>query len=420
MRERGYRNAALAGCAAALALALAACGGSGSATSGSGGAATGSPGSPVSLMIIAPTGTSGPNYPEAVGAARAAVRAVNTRGGIAGHPVTLVVCNDKNDVPTAQSCAQKAADTHILAVVSALSLGGGVMPTLAEAGIPAVGSSGISVDGSDLSAPISYVFNPLVLYPAVCPSLLKKIGVRQPAIVGYDLAASDRFSTLAEVGAKGAGLTSKANLREPLATSDWTPTASQLAATHADGATLLLSEPATFALMKAAGSTEKYCHSAAAITPADLARLGPVANNLVEATAFPELSEAPRFSELRRMIAELDADYRAGDRDAAPALRSTASTTNAWLSVQVVAKVGATVKGDLTAASLQAALGRTTDLDLQLIPPLNFTKGSPIPGTGRLFNTTLRGVRWNAARKAFVPLGTETYPALTILENGSH
>ncbi|MGF7235654.1 MAG: ABC transporter substrate-binding protein [Frankia sp.] len=371
-------------------------------------------------MIIAPTGTAGANYPEAVGAARAAVRALNTRGGIGGHPVTLVFCNDKNDVPTAQACAQKAADTHTLAVVSELSFGGGVMPTLAKAGIPAVGSSGVSIDGSDLSSPISYVLDPLVLYPAVCPSLLKKVGVRQPAVVGYDLAASDRFATLAEVGAKGAGLTSKANLREPLATSDWTPTASQLGATHADGATLLLSEPATFALMKAAGSSEKYCHSAAAITSSDLVKLGPIANNLVEASAFPELSEAGRFSEQRRMLAELDADYKAGDPEAGPALRATASTTNAWLSVQVVAKVGASVKGDLTASSLRAALDRTTDLDLQLVPPLNFTRPSPIPGTARLFNTTMRGVRWNSAKKAFVPLGSETYPALTILENGSH
>jgi hypothetical protein len=29
-------------------------------------------------------------------------------------------------------------------------------------------------------------------------------------------------------------------------------------------------------------------------------------------------------------------------------------------------------------------------------------------------------VRWSSAKKSFVPLGSETYPALTILENGSH
>jgi ABC-type branched-subunit amino acid transport system substrate-binding protein len=371
-------------------------------------------------MIIAPDGTSGANYPDAVGGARAAVRALNSRGGIDSHPVSLDVCNTKNDVPTAQACAQKAVDSRALAVVSEFSTGGGVMATLEKADIPSVGSSGLAIDGSDLSSKISFVIAPLILYPAVCPSLLKKVGVTQPAVVGYDLAASDRFSTLAEVGSKGVGLTAKPVLREPLTTSDWTPTVSQLTSAHADGATLLISQPATFALMKASGSKEKYCHSASTITISDLVKLGPVADNLVEVSGFPELSQSSQFSELRRMISELDADYHAGDAAAAPALRTTTGTTNGWLSVQIVAKVAATVKGDLTSSSLLAALDHTTNLRTQLVPPLDFTKPSPIPGTERLFNTTMRGVRWSSAKKSFVPLGSETYPALTILENGSH
>jgi branched-chain amino acid transport system substrate-binding protein len=427
LRQAGVRSGALALGVAGAVMALAACGGSGagsgsggSSGAGSAGGSSSAAGSPVTLMIITPTGTSSTNYPEALGGARAAVRALNTRGGINGHPVTLDFCNPKNDVPTAQACAQKAADSHVLAVVSEFSTGGGVMSTLQKASIPSVGSSGLAIDDSDLSSPISFVIEPLILYPAVCPSLLKKVGVTHPAVVGYDLSASDRFTTLAEVGTKGVGLTAKPVLREPLTTSDWTPTASQLSSAHADGATLLLSPPATFALMKASGNAVKYCHSASTLTDSDLIKLGPAANNLVEASAFPELSQTAQFSELRRMVSELDADYRAGDADAAPALRTTTGTTNGWLSVQIVAKVGATVRGDLTSASLLAALNKTSRLDLQLIPPLDFTTPSPIPGTARLFNTTMRGVRWNSARKAFVPLDNDTYPALTILEKGTH
>lgn len=391
-------------------------GGSGGATASAGSSPSGSP---VKLMIIAPTGTAAVNYPDAVGATRAAVRAINARGGLKGHPVELLYCNAKNDVPTAQACAQKAVDSHVLAVVSEFSVGGGVIPTLEKAGIPAVGSSGLAVDSSDLTSRVSFVIQPLILYPAVCPSLLKKVGVAHPAIVGYDLSASDRLVKLAEVGAKAVGLTAKPVVRLPITTSDWTPAGSQLKAGGADGATLVVTEQAAFALAKDNPST-KFCHSTAVISHDDMIKLGARGDNIVEASAFPEFSQAAQFSELRRMNAEMDADYSAGDADAAPALRTSTSTINAWLSVQIVDKIAGAVSGDLTPSSLLAQLNTTKNLDLQLIPPLDFTKPSPIPGTERLFNTSMRGIRWDSAKKQFVPLGGEVYPALTILEQGAH
>jgi ABC-type branched-subunit amino acid transport system substrate-binding protein len=414
VRGRGFRFAVAASVTAA---ALVAC------SSGAGGgtrSSSGATASRLSLMIITPTATAGVNYPEALGAARAAVRALDARGGIQGHPVDLLYCNPKNDAPTAQDCAQEAVDKHVLAVISEFSATGGVTPTLEQAGIPSVASAGISTDASDLTSKVSFVINPLVLYPAVCPALLKKAGATRPAVLGYDLAASDQLLTLATVGAKAVGLAAKPVLRVPITTSDFTPTVTQLTAAKANGAVLVLTEPGSFAVMKGAGSKVLYCHSAAVIPRADLTKLGPVADNLVEASVFPELTQTAQFSELRRMISELDADYRAGDADAAPALRSAASSTNAWLAVQIVAKVGAAVSGKVTASSLLARLNRTSGLDLQLIPPLDFATPDPIPGMARVFNTTLRGIRWNAAQARFVPLGPETYPALTILANGAH
>lgn len=414
MRSTRLRAATvLAAVAAAL---VAGCGSSGS---GGSGGATGATGSRVSLMIIAPTGTQGVNYPDAVAAAKAAVRAINGRGGLKGHPVDLVFCNAKNDVPTAQACAQKAVDSHVLAVVSEFSVGGGVIPTLQKAGIPSVGSSGLAVDSSDLTSKVSFVIQPLPLYPAVCPSLLKKAGVSKAAIVGYDLSASDRLIKLAQVGAKAAGLSGPSPLRRPITTSDWTPVSSQLKSSGADGATLVVIEQAAFALAKDNPST-KFCHSTAVISRDEMLKLGAAGDNIVEASAFPEFSQAGQFSELRRLISEMDAEYKAGDADAAPALRSSTSTINAWLSVQIVDKVAASVPGDLTASSLLAQLNKTTKLDLQLVPTLNFTKGSPIAGTERLFNTTMRGIRWDSKQKTFVPLGPETYEALGILERGAH
>ncbi|THJ65191.1 ABC transporter substrate-binding protein, partial [Candidatus Frankia alpina] len=146
---------ARAGLAAALAALVVACGGGSDGASGS--AAASKPaakGSPVKLMIIAPTGTAGTNYPEMVAATRAAVRGVNARGGIGGRPVELVHCNERNDATAAKKCAQQAVDSGVLAVVSEVSGAGGIMPILQNAGIPSIGSADISADGSELSSPV--------------------------------------------------------------------------------------------------------------------------------------------------------------------------------------------------------------------------------------------------------------------------
>jgi hypothetical protein len=95
---------------------------------------------------------------------------------------------------------------------------------------------------------------------------------------------------------------------------------------------------------------------------------------------------------------------------------SSTNTVGSWLSVQIVEKVADALPGDdLSSSALLAQLNRTSHLDLGIIPALDFTKPSPVPGAERLFNTTMRGARWDSTQKAYVPLGSETYDALKIL-----
>jgi ABC-type branched-subunit amino acid transport system substrate-binding protein len=417
-RRFGLGRLAGAGLAAVLSATLAGCGGG-----SDGGGQAGDPaakGSPVKLMIIAPTGTAGTNYPEMVAAARAAVRGVNTRGGIAGHPVVLEHCNEKNDAATAKKCAQQAVDDGVLAVVGEVSGSGGIMPILQNAGIPSIGSAGVSADGSELTSPISYVISPLTFYPAVCPALLAKAGAGRIGLVGYDLSASDRLITMAEGGGKAVNHPIDPKIRIPITTSDFTPTVSQLTRSGADGAVLVVFDQAAYAVISKAGQQIRTCHAAGTLSPKYLATLGPAADKLVVASAFPEFSQAGQFPEVARMIRELDADQAAGDADAAPALRTTTTTTAAWLSVQIAGKVGNQVSGALTAKTLLAQLNRTKHLDLGgIVPPLDLTATVPIPGAERIFNTTLRGARWDSASTSFVPLGAETYNGLDILRRAA-
>ena len=409
-----------AACIGAM-LALAACGGS-DGSEGNGGGSTDGAGSgdPVKLMIIAPVGDTGLNHPEMVAAVKAAVRGVNERGGIKGRPVEVIHCNEKNDPAVAKECAQQAVDEGVLAVVAEISGSGGIMPILAEAGIPSVGSAGISADGSELSSEISFMISPLTYYPAVCPAILQKAGATKIGLVGYDLSASDRLITMAQAGGRAVGLPIDPELRIPITTSDFTPTVTRLNRSGADGAVLVVFDQAAYAVIKDGGPQLRTCHAAGTLSEDFLATLGPAADNLVVATAFPEFSQADEFPELARMIRELDAEHAAGNPDAAPELRNSTSTTGAWLSVQIVEKVGNAVPGELTSKALLEQLNATSDLDLGLVPPIDFTTPSPIPGATRIFNSTLRAARWDSTAGTFVPLGSETYDALELLRQGAN
>jgi ABC-type branched-subunit amino acid transport system substrate-binding protein len=408
----------LAAAALGAALALAACSESGSGDGTGSGATAVAAGASVKLMVIAPTGTAGSNYPDIVGATKAAVRGLNTRGGIKGHPVELVYCNEKNDAETAKSCANQAVSDHVLAVVNEVSASGGIMPILEAAHIPSIGSAGISIDGSELSSSVSFMLSPLTYYPAVCPALLRAAGATKLGAVGYSLPQVDRLMKMAELGARQAGSPLVIEPRVPIDTSDFTPTATQVKRAGVDGTVLVVVDQGAYAEVKAGGSTgQKYCHAMGVLSRDWLTQEGTAANSLVFASAFPEPSQATQYPEIARAVKELDAEVTAGDPDAALRTSST-NTIGAWLSVQIVEKVADAIPGDsLTSTALLDQLNKTSNLDLGgITPALDFTKPSPIPGAQRLFNTTMRGVRWDAATKTYVPLGTQSYDALKILQ----
>jgi ABC-type branched-subunit amino acid transport system substrate-binding protein len=414
---RRNRRVRLAAVGFGSAVVLAACSGGGGGEPAPGGNTAS--GDPVKIMIIAPTDTPASNVPEAVASANAAVRALNDRGGVRGHPVELVHCNERNDPAAAKECAQQAVDDDVLAVVSIFNGSGGIMPVLEEAGIPAIGSTGIAADGSELSSDVSFMLSPLTFYPAVCPSILVDAGATHVGLVGYDLAVSDRLVTFAETGAKAVDLPLDPSVRVPITTSDFTPTVSQLTRAGVDGTVLVVFEQAAYAVIQGGGDQMQYCHATSTLSEDFLASQGAAADQLVVATAYPEFGQAADFPELQRMIDELAAEEAAGNAAAALAAQNANISINAWLSVQVVEQVGNAVAGDLTSATLLEQLNTTSALDLGLVPTLDFTTETPLPSVERVFNTTLRGARWDSATQTFVSLGPATYSALDILREGA-
>jgi hypothetical protein len=72
-------------------------------------------GTPIKIAVILPTGTSQTNYPEMLASSQAGAIAINKSGGIKGHPVSIIYCNEQNDANAATQCARQVVSDGVVA-----------------------------------------------------------------------------------------------------------------------------------------------------------------------------------------------------------------------------------------------------------------------------------------------------------------
>ncbi|MFD9821330.1 ABC transporter substrate-binding protein [Streptomyces violascens] len=113
---------------------------------------------PITVMTWAPDGTSATNTPGMPAMAKAFARWVNAGGGIDGHELKVITCNEHNTAAGASDCARRAVKEKAIAVVGSYSqYGSAFMPPLEVAGIPYLGGYGIS--DQEFTSALSYPVN---------------------------------------------------------------------------------------------------------------------------------------------------------------------------------------------------------------------------------------------------------------------
>ncbi|MEU9995903.1 ABC transporter substrate-binding protein [Streptomyces sp. NPDC050848] len=113
---------------------------------------------PVTVMTWAPDGTRATNQPGMPAMAQAFARWVNASGGIDGHELKILTCNEQNTSSGAAACARRAVREKAVAVVGSYSQNGrAFMAPLEAAEIPYIGGYGVSED--EFTSPLSYPVN---------------------------------------------------------------------------------------------------------------------------------------------------------------------------------------------------------------------------------------------------------------------
>jgi len=137
-----------------------------------GGAATPSP---IVVMVQAPlsspVGTAYPGY-EVIGKVYQAY--INAKGGIAGHPLKVIFCNDQNDPNQTQTCAQQAVAAHVVACIACFSLNGARFVPVYEAAGTAMFGGCCASSAAEFSSKYDY---PLGAGVAIGSGLVYKAGM---------------------------------------------------------------------------------------------------------------------------------------------------------------------------------------------------------------------------------------------------
>ncbi|WP_369260249.1 ABC transporter substrate-binding protein [Streptomyces sp. R35] len=176
------------------------------------GATGGSGDDPVTVMTWAPEKTAATNMPGMPAMAMAYARWINAQGGINGHQLKVITCNDHNDFVDAAKCAQRAVDEKVVAVVGSYSQHGrSFLTPLESAGIPYIGGYGVTND--EFTSPLSYPVNGGE--PALLAGLGEQLGkdCGPVALARPDTAAGDQLPVLLNSGLKSEGHASASDQR---------------------------------------------------------------------------------------------------------------------------------------------------------------------------------------------------------------
>jgi hypothetical protein len=307
----------------------------------------------------------------------------NAEGGINGHQIKVIGCDDQSDPNVGAKCAQQAVREHVAALLGQFTqVGDSIWPIINAAGIPSIGL--VQYGASDQTSPNAW--------PLPAPAV-----IGEAAATGY-LAKDKGCTAIADVQAN-----SGPNTRVPVALNK--KVLSTGAAKYV-GPFLL---PFTSGLANAPAIAKSITNKA------DCANIADGENGIILMKAILQLDPSFKFATTQvalpadwphQMGSEASAVNAVGglapDTSSVPgvvaylkAMKAKASgdTLNefsklAWASFYAFAQVASTIKGDVTAKTLTQALGHASSVDTQgIAAPVDFTKATPLSGITRMFTT---------------------------------
>jgi ABC-type branched-subunit amino acid transport system substrate-binding protein len=369
----------------------------------------------ITVMTWAPIGTNATNMPGVPAMAKAFANYLNASGGLDGHKLRVLTCNERNDPSGAATCARRAVDEDVDAVVGSYSqYGQEFMAPLEAAAIPYLGGYGLSEE--EFSSYLSYPVNggQAALLAGDGRQLARNC--EKTALVRPDTVAGDDLPDLLDAGLTQGKRDQATDIRAAEDATDYTEQAVEARSRAGDGGcvTAVLGE-----------HTETFYDSYRRL-PKDgrdirvSSVVGSVDQPLIDRTGgadgpfegayvtgwYPESSD-PAWQPMRKVIDK----YAFGDDDVDPDNPGVQTT---WIAYTALRKIVSAIHDNtVTAGKIVDTIDRGVTVDTGgLTPPLRWRFQDMLGASGfpRIVNRdvtfqVVRGGRLVAERKGFVNVG---------------
>ena len=357
-------------------------------------------GDPIKVMTVTTLNAAGPTYENIANTANAYAGYINARGGIAGRPLEVTVCDEQFDPAVATTCARQAVEEGMVSIVGSFTFfAESIVPVIAESDITWFGAC-CPITPSELTDPHSFNIGNQPMYAV--GAVKKAVDDGCTAINAVIIDGAQIFIPPMENAMANLGMSFGDVIILPPTAQDYSAEVAQ-ATTDADCVISIISETPFITW-----------NTAWAQSGADAQQYGPQGNlNQVSAAGneeatdgniivgmYPDISTEP-WAEYRVALDEAGLDTEELDYNSLGGMGT-------WAAYVGFTQIAETIEGDITAQSFYEAASNTSELDLNgMVPVLDFTQEwtDGLEGYQRLFNRSV--VYSQLEMGKVVPLTTE-------------
>ena len=381
---------------ACVALAAAACASTGTGTSSSGGspatsgsAATASgsttanlKGAPVMIGSMYPINASLATFPQLQYIAQIAVDVVNSHGGIKGHALKWVHCDDRGDPNVAATCANQLINQDkVKAMVESVGVEGNIAwPVIQKADV--INWFSVPVWPEDGTSPLSYPAG-LGIYEDQNVGLLVKQGeFKKVDCLSTTGAFAGPICGFAKSGLAAKGIKNFNVITWPPGTTAFAPYAEKVVADGADAVVIVESDAITAPVLQAlasAGAKVTVLEPSTSVGGQSLQVAKQ--NNIPLRVAGSWAADPSMFPARQAMLANIQ-KYAAAVGAPAGFDTSSDNAYNMYFGILSLANIMNNAKS-LSTADLQAYIA-AHPIATGVAPPLDWNKPGPIPGNPRI------------------------------------
>jgi ABC-type branched-subunit amino acid transport system substrate-binding protein len=358
-------------------------------------------GEPLKVMTVTTLNAAGPTYQNIANTAKAYESYINARGGIAGRPLEVTVCDEQFDPAVATTCAREAVSEGMVSIVGSFTFfAESIVPVIAESDITWFGPC-CPITPSELTSPHSFPIGNQPMYAV--GSVKRAIDDGCTSINAVIIEGAEIFIPPMENAISALGQSFGEIISLPATAQDYSAEVAQATGGGADCVITIISETPYITW-----------NTAWTQSGTDAVQYGPQGNlNEISAAGneestdgdviggmYPDISTSP-WDEYR--VALDEGGYDTSEQD-----YNSLGGMGTWAAFVGFTQIAETIDGEITAQSFFEAASNTSNLDLGgMVPVLDFTQEwtDGLDGYQRLFNRSVVFSKLEDGK--VVPLTTE-------------